>query len=95
MPVAAAVLQRLALLHGLPTEALDTLGKYMSLHTFARRAVVLNRGEEGHGLGFCSRGDCRGWTSPLMGARSAYILWRQGIILVSCRWSMTGLRLSL
>lgn len=60
MPVAAAVLQRLALLHGLPTEALDTLGKYMSLHTFARRAVVLNRGEEGHGLGFLLEGRLQG-----------------------------------
>ena len=56
MPFPLIALQTFGLLKGLPPETLATAGERMHEGTFARRAVVLNKGEPSHALGFLIEG---------------------------------------
>jgi CRP/FNR family transcriptional regulator, cyclic AMP receptor protein len=67
MPVAVAILRKLALLHGLPPEILEALGREMSLAQFARRGVVINQGDKNHALGFLLDGRLQGMDFTLDG----------------------------
>lgn len=60
MPVNVRFLQRFALLEGLPEAELTSLAAEMSLVRFARRGVVLPKGEMGPGLGFLLDGRLQG-----------------------------------
>lgn len=60
MPVAVTILQQFELLRGLPIETQESLGREMTLAEFARRGVVVNRGDEGHALGFLLEGRLQG-----------------------------------
>ncbi len=60
MPVPLPVLQNVSLLHDLPMETLARLGERMSERTFARREVVIKKGEPGQALCFLLEGRLQG-----------------------------------
>lgn len=60
MPVAVAVLQQFELLRNLPPATQEALGREMLLGEFARRSIVINRGEAAHALGFLIDGRLQG-----------------------------------
>lgn len=60
MPIPVAVLQNLDLLRDLPTETLARLGERMTERAFARREVVIKKGEPGQVLCFLLEGRLQG-----------------------------------
>lgn len=60
MPVAVALLQQFDLLRRLPPATQEALGREMTLAEYARRGVVINRGDQAHGLGFLLDGRLQG-----------------------------------
>ena len=60
MPIPLPVLQNLSLLHELPAETLARLSERMTERTFARREVVIKKGEAGHVLCFLIEGRLQG-----------------------------------
>jgi len=60
MPLPVAVLQNFHLLRDLPTETLARLGAGMTERAFARREVVIKKGEPGHVLCFLIEGRLQG-----------------------------------
>lgn len=60
MPVAVALLQQFELLRSLPPEIQEAVGREMMLAEFARRSVVVNRGDQTHALGFLLDGRLQG-----------------------------------
>ncbi|OGA18736.1 MAG: hypothetical protein A3G25_17130 [Betaproteobacteria bacterium RIFCSPLOWO2_12_FULL_63_13] len=60
MPVPLAILQSFSLLHGLPADKLARLSERMSERTFARREVVIKKGEHGNALCFLLEGRLQG-----------------------------------
>lgn len=56
MPFPLIALQTFGLLKGLPPEVLAAAGERMHEATFARRAVVMKKGEPSHALGFLIEG---------------------------------------
>ena len=60
MPIPVPVLQNLNLLRGLPAETLASLGNRMTERTFARREVVIKKGEPGQTLCFLIEGRLQG-----------------------------------
>lgn len=60
MPVAVALLQQFELLRRLPLETQEALGREMTLAEFARRSIVVNRGDKSHALGFLLDGRLQG-----------------------------------
>lgn len=60
MPVPLAILQSFSLLHGLPADKLARLAERMTERTFARREVVIKKGEAGNALCFLLEGRLQG-----------------------------------
>ena len=60
MPVPLAILQSFSLLHGLPADKLARLSERMTERTFARREVVIKKGEPGNALCFLLEGRLQG-----------------------------------
>jgi len=60
MPIPVSVLQNFHLLRDLPVETLARLGDGMTERTFARREVVIKKGEQGAMLGFLVEGRLQG-----------------------------------
>lgn len=60
MPIPVPVLQNFPLLRDLPTETLSRLGESMTERSFARREVVIKKGEPGHVLCFLVEGRLQG-----------------------------------
>jgi CRP-like cAMP-binding protein len=60
MPIPVPVLQNFNLLRDLPTATLTRLGDSMTERTFARREVVIKKGEPGSVLGFLIEGRLQG-----------------------------------
>jgi len=60
MPIPLAVLQNIHLLRDLPTATLTHLGDSMTERSFARREVVIKKGEPGNVLGFLLEGRLQG-----------------------------------
>jgi CRP-like cAMP-binding protein len=60
MPIALAVLQNSPLLRELPTETLTRLASIMTERAFARREVVVKKGEPGNVLGLLIEGRLQG-----------------------------------
>src|SRR5690242_1443613 len=60
MPIPPAVLHNFPLLRELPTETLIRLGGIMTERTFARREIMVRKGEPGNVLGFLIEGRLQG-----------------------------------
>jgi CRP-like cAMP-binding protein len=60
MPIPPPVLQNFPLLREVPAEALARLSAAMTERTFARREIVIKKGDAGHVLGFLIEGRLQG-----------------------------------
>lgn len=78
MPVSLQLLTQFPLLRTLQREALEPLSQRMSLHEFARRAMVMSREAPRRLWDFWSKVAFRVWTSRSMVAAWGCILWSRG-----------------